>query len=37
MDSYTENEIEKGQAAPDLFVMVSPLHTIHELVYLLLV
>ena len=22
MDSYTENEIEKGQAAPDLFVMV---------------
>ena len=21
MDSYTENEIEKGQAAPDLFVM----------------
>ena len=24
MDSYTENEIEKGQAAPDLFVMVPP-------------
>ena len=23
MYSYTENEIEKGQAAPDLFVMVS--------------
>ena len=22
MDSYTENEIEKGQTAPDLFVMV---------------
>lgn len=22
MDSYTENEIEKGQAAPDFFVMV---------------
>ena len=22
MDSYTEKEIEKGQAAPDLFVMV---------------
>lgn len=37
MDSYTENEIEKGQAAPDLFVMVPPLHTIHEPSYLLLV
>ena len=24
MDSYTENEIKKGQAAPDLFVMVPP-------------
>ena len=24
MYSYTENEIEKGQAAPDLFVMVPP-------------
>ena len=35
MDSYTENEIEKGQALPDLFVMVPPLHTIHVLVYLL--
>ena len=23
MDSYTENEIKKGQALPDLFVMVS--------------
>ncbi len=23
MDSYTENDIKKGQAAPDLFVMVS--------------
>ena len=23
MYSYTENEIKKGQAAPDLFVMVS--------------
>ena len=22
MDSYAENEIKKGQAAPDLFVMV---------------
>ena len=22
MDSYTENEIEKGQTVPDLFVMV---------------
>ena len=22
MDSYTENEIKKGQALPDLFVMV---------------
>ena len=37
MDSYTENEIEKGQTAPDLFVMVPPLHTIHEPSYLLLV
>ena len=36
MDSYTENEIEKGQTAPDLFVMVSPLHTIHEPKILLL-
>lgn len=24
MDSYTENEIEKGQTMPDLFVMVPP-------------
>ena len=23
MDSYTENEIQKGQALPDLFVMIS--------------
>ena len=30
MDSYTENEIKKGQALPDLFEMVTPLHTIHE-------
>ena len=37
MDSYTENDIKKGQAVPDLFVMVSSLHTIHVLVYLLLV
>ena len=36
MDSYTENEIEKGQAAPDLFVMVPSLHTIHEPKILLL-
>lgn len=35
MDSYTENDIKKGQAVPDLFVMVSSLHTIHVLVYLL--
>ena len=37
MDSYAENEIEKGQAAPDLFVMVPPLHTIHVPPCLLLV
>lgn len=37
MDSYTENEIEKGQAAPDFFVMVPPLHTIHVPSCLLLV
>ena len=36
MDSYTENDIKKGQTAPDLFVMVSPLHTIHEPKILLL-
>ena len=23
MDSYTENDIKKGQTVPDLFVMVS--------------
>ena len=37
MDSYTENEIKKGQAVPDLFEMVPPLHTIHEPSCLLLV
>lgn len=37
MDSYTENEMKKGQAAPDLFVMVPPLHTIHVPSCLLLV
>ena len=37
MDSYAENEIEKGQTVPDLFVMVPSLHTIHEPSYLLLV
>lgn len=37
MDSYTENDIKKGQAAPDLFVMVPPLHTIHVPSCLLLV
>ena len=37
MDSYTENEIKKGQALPDLFEMVPPLHTIHEPSCLLLV
>ena len=36
MDSYAENEIEKGQTVPDLFVMVSSLHTIHEPKILLL-
>lgn len=30
MDSYTENEIQKGQTVSDLFEMVPPLHTIHE-------
>ena len=30
MDSYTENEIKNGQALPDRFEMVPPLHTIHE-------
>ena len=24
MDSYTENDIKKGQTVPDLFVMVPP-------------
>lgn len=24
MDSYTQNDIKKGQAVPDLFVMVPP-------------
>ena len=37
MYSYTENEIKKGQTASDLFVMVPPLHTIHEPSCLLLV
>ena len=37
MDSYTENDIKKGQTVPDLFVMVPPLHTIHEPSCLLLV
>ena len=37
MDSYAENEIEKGQTAPDLFVMVPSLHTIHVPPCLLLV
>lgn len=37
MDSYAENDIKKGQAVPDLFVMVPPLHTIHVHSCLLLV